>query len=144
MSYPQNPINVYICEVCAGHTVTIDREPGVTPFMLRCRATKDCGGSAFSQFYSVPQDLTPSYEWRKPTKTEYFQQDKETREHVDKGGLLVYPLDLSKEDRPAKRVVATPLKQQRLARKLNRQQLIRAAKALAGRRLTPDELAMIH
>ena len=31
--------NIYTCPKCGGQTVTIDVDEGVTPFMLRCRAT---------------------------------------------------------------------------------------------------------
>lgn len=93
MSYPTNPINVYQCEKCGGETVTIDREEGVTPFMIRCRANTECGGMMNSTFYMASQDLTPKFEWRKPTPVEYEKLDKATRkDHVDRGGLLLYPI----------------------------------------------------
>lgn len=89
----QNPINRYECPQCGGFIVTIDRDEGVTPFMLRCRASKDCNGMMQSCFYQADQSIVPSWEWRKPTKTEYFQLDLATRrDHVDRGGLLLYPI----------------------------------------------------
>lgn len=39
MSEPR--INVYTCRECGGHTVTVDVDEGVTPFMIRCRAGKE-------------------------------------------------------------------------------------------------------
>lgn len=36
MSEPR--INVYVCEKCGGHTVTVDVDEGVTPFMIGCHA----------------------------------------------------------------------------------------------------------
>src|SRR3974377_965449 len=32
-----NGENVYTCRKCGGHTVTVDRDEGVTPFMIGCR-----------------------------------------------------------------------------------------------------------
>lgn len=101
MSYPQKPINVYQCEKCGGETVTVDREEGVTPFMIRCRADAKRGGMMSSTFYMAPQDLAPTYEWRKPTPAEYKKLDKATRkDHVDRGGLLLYRIE------PEKRIAA--------------------------------------
>jgi hypothetical protein len=31
-------INVYVCQKCGGHTVTVDVDEGVTPFMIGCHA----------------------------------------------------------------------------------------------------------
>ena len=143
MSYPANPINVYTCQQCNGQIVTIDRHEGVTPSMLRCRASKGCNGTMLSAFYSVPQDLKPDYEWRKPTKGEYYRLDIETRrDHVDRGGLLLYPLDLSTEERrPARSVDMHKLKIEARYRKLLRKVRIRTLKAMTGRRLTAQEMA---
>ncbi|MDO8476746.1 MAG: hypothetical protein Q7W02_11280 [Candidatus Rokubacteria bacterium] len=32
-------VNVYVCPKCGRGTVTIDRDEGTTPFLLRCRAS---------------------------------------------------------------------------------------------------------
>jgi len=34
-------INVYVCRKCGGHTVTVDVDHGVTPFMIGCHARED-------------------------------------------------------------------------------------------------------
>ncbi len=84
--------NVYICPSCAGQIVTIDREEGVTPFMLKCRAEDGChNGMMQSCFYIVPDDCPePQWEWYKPDKAEYDELDEYTRrDHVDRGGLLL-------------------------------------------------------
>src|SRR5208283_312208 len=73
-----NRVNVYTCAKCGGYTVTIDIHEGVTPFMLRCRASGregDCDGPAYSAFY--PKGPKPAYipdpawEWFTPIGSEY-------------------------------------------------------------------------
>jgi hypothetical protein len=96
--------NVYTCDSCKQWIVTVDREEGVTPMMLRCRATKDCNGTMFSAFYQVPAELQgaqPTYEWRKPETGEYLRSDPATREHVDRGGLLIYPINRLTPQQPS-------------------------------------------
>lgn len=136
-----NKINVYTCQKCGGQIVTIDAQSGVTPFTLRCRAMKNCDGDMNSSFCNVSQDLAPQYQWRKPTKTEFYQLDQATREHVSRGGLLIYPLN------------SISLKEEKVFRNrqkqaiFNRRQLqkvaIRNTKRVAGRRLTAGELAIL-
>ena len=83
--------NIYTCPKCGGQTVTIDVDEGVTPFMLRCRATGqegDCDGMAQSCMYRVPADSPePQWEWFKPCGSEYRKLSRQMRDHVDKGGL---------------------------------------------------------
>src|SRR5882724_11753926 len=89
-----NRINVYVCPKCDGYTVTIDIHVGVTPFMLRCRASGkegDCDGMAESSLYPEgpppPWIPDPSWEWFKPVGSEYRKLSRDMKEHVDKGGL---------------------------------------------------------
>lgn len=79
--------NVYTCRVCTGEIVTIDREDGVTPFALACRATDSCRGMMTSAFYKCNQSLVPAFEWYKPSSMKGL--DDGAREHVQKGGLLL-------------------------------------------------------
>lgn len=58
-------LNAYVCPD-KHRTVTIDIDEGVTPFMMGCKFP-GCGKMAHSLFYKVPQDITPEYEWYKPT-----------------------------------------------------------------------------
>jgi hypothetical protein len=143
----QNPFNCYTCTTCGGQIVTVDRDEGVTPFMVRCRAQKDCGGTMHSSFYTnVPLALQPTYEWRKPTPQEYRKLDKATRtDHVDRGGLLMYRLDGAAEEMPARpersiRSIKTEAKRQKAERK----ERIRTAKVMLGGRLNPEEMAAIR
>ena len=82
--------NIYVCQTCFGHIVTRDVCDGVTPFMLKCRATQDCNGSMESSFYRVfRQDIRASYEWYSPDLPERASLSHGVREHVAKGGLLL-------------------------------------------------------
>jgi hypothetical protein len=92
MSY-QGKINIYTCN--KGHkTVTIDRDDGVTPFIIACPKCDEPpvlgsgsdDGFAQSSFYRVPQNITPEYEWYTPVNLEGFSQ--EAREHILNGGLV--------------------------------------------------------
>jgi len=86
--------NVYVCQKCGGLTVTVDIDEGVTPFMLKCRASGkegDCDGFAQSSFYPSgprpPHIPSPSWEWFKPTGKDYKKLSRAMKEHVDAGGL---------------------------------------------------------
>jgi len=53
----------------------------------------ECGKPAYSCFYKVPQDLTPTIEWYKPTDQELAAMKSEPEledlvDHVKKGGLM--------------------------------------------------------
>lgn len=82
-------LNKYTCKTCGGSIVTIDRDDGVTPFLMGCRASEICSGDMVSSFY---RDVTgePAYEWRKPTPAEYKQMSAAMRDHIDQGGLQIY------------------------------------------------------
>lgn len=98
-------INVYVCEYGC-HTVTIDVDEGVTPMFIKCRAAPrpdrpiekrfldengECNGRATSSMYPPPPMPSwigkPTHEWYRPT--ELSDLDPETREHVERGGLLL-------------------------------------------------------
>jgi hypothetical protein len=58
----QGKKNVYTCNACGSKIVTIDRDEGVTPFAMECKA--DCGGDMLSGFYrALPSDGEPECEW---------------------------------------------------------------------------------
>lgn len=97
----QTRLNRYTCEICGDSIITIDRELGVTPMFIACRAPRDagqpkCKGMMISSMYQNVAG-TPSFEWRKPTKEENAALDIYLREeHVDRGGLLLYPIEETK------------------------------------------------
>jgi hypothetical protein len=79
--------NIYICEGCRCSITTIDKDDGVTPYLVKCRVTPGCSKLMRSQFYRVDQVLEPNYEWYKPDDSEKIERGYE--EHVAMGGLLL-------------------------------------------------------
>ena len=80
--------NAYECESCGYYIVTIDRDPGVTPFMVKC---ENCGGMASSKFYRVQEYLSPTHQWYRPDSlagidTRYY-------DHLERGGLILRAID---------------------------------------------------
>lgn len=94
MSY-RGKINIYTCP--AGHTtVTIDIDEGVTPMMIRCTKKAEdgkhnCTEFARSAWYHCNQALTPEYVWYKPAFLNGLNKDE--KEHVTKGGLLLRKIE---------------------------------------------------
>lgn len=80
--------NAYECETCGSYIVTIDRDPGVTPFMVKC---ENCGGMASSKFYRVQDYLDPTHEWYRPASLAGI--DKGYYDHLERGGLILRPID---------------------------------------------------
>ena len=66
---PAKRFNHYACEACGQITIAKHEDQGVTPFMLGCRATPGCSGSAFSKMYQGSQDpaQVPHVIWFRPT-----------------------------------------------------------------------------
>lgn len=89
--------NVYICQRCGGHTVTVDVDEGVTPFSIRCRAGNGrCPGLAYSAMYPAgerPAHIPPpSWEWYRPTEKEAREVDARapgSLDHARNGGLFL-------------------------------------------------------
>lgn len=84
-----NRKNIYVCQSCGKSVVTIDKDEGVTPFMIECKNTKDCDGDMYSSFYNVDQSLEPEFEWYKPTSFDDYPEEyrKDMIRHVENGGL---------------------------------------------------------
>ncbi len=87
---PQSMIgqkNIYTCWQCGAHIVTVDRDDGVTPFMIACMVPH-CGGQMKSSMYKVfDQAMRAFWEWYKPAAPQRLSEAE--RAHVDKGGLLL-------------------------------------------------------
>jgi hypothetical protein len=96
--------NIYICQSRGHQTVTIDREDGVTPFMIRCRFP-DCTSMAESSFYRVDQTLEAFHEWYRPDAAERAKLHPATLEHVERGGLLLRPIYRPKDKAEKRRGV---------------------------------------
>jgi hypothetical protein len=88
-------INAYECFF--GHqTITKDLDEGVTPFIIGC-GHSGCGGEARSYMYpDWAQDMTPTYEWYRPSDPELKKLHQWDREHVRKGGLILRRIDTGK------------------------------------------------
>jgi hypothetical protein len=84
-------LNRYTCQSCGGVIITIDRDEGVTPFMLACRAKPGCKGEMYSSFYRDVKG-EPTFEWRKPTPDEYAKASPFMQQHFEMGGLDIYPI----------------------------------------------------
>lgn len=85
--------NAWTCQKCGQHTICVDVDRGVTPFMLRCRASDGCDGMATSAFYpdyAIPPGV-PRWEWYRPGRLHRLFISRWEREHVKKGGLLLRP-----------------------------------------------------
>lgn len=78
--------NAYECKnpACRRYIITIDRAPGVTPFIVRCRK---CNNEAYSKMYRVQEHLTPTHEWYRPETLDGI--DKALHDHISKGGLIL-------------------------------------------------------
>ena len=69
---------------CGAFIVTIDRHPGVTPFMIKCG---HCGQRAHSKGYKVQPYLNPTHEWYRPDTLEGV--DPAYFDHLSRGGLIL-------------------------------------------------------
>lgn len=86
--------NAYTCKKCGGTIVTVDRDTGVTPFGIACRADPSCDGLMNSHFYRGPVvagSAPPAFVWRSPTDEEYHAASEAMKVHYDQGGLDIYP-----------------------------------------------------
>ncbi len=82
--------NIYTCDECFGHIVTVDLTEGVTPFGTGCKCTEGCKGMMQSSVYQVfDQRMKPSHEWYKPSEPELAAMKPGTQEHVRRGGLVL-------------------------------------------------------
>jgi len=82
--------NLYWCYTCKKVIVTVDKDEGVTPFLINCRATRKCPGLMRSFFYRCNQGLIAQFEWVKPGWLRRAFLSRPMKEHVRKGGLLLH------------------------------------------------------
>lgn len=82
--------NIYVCDTCFEHIVTVVVDEGTTPFMTTCQATEGCRGLMQSSFYQVfDQRMKASHEWYRPPELEWSQHSPAVRHHLELGGLLL-------------------------------------------------------
>jgi len=81
--------NIYTCKICGGKIVTIDKDDGITPFMIDCQVNEKCEGYMHSSFYAIDQSLEPKFEWCRPDSLDIYPEEfrEAMKEHIDKGGL---------------------------------------------------------
>jgi hypothetical protein len=80
--------NIYTCDRCKGHIVTLDIDKGTTPFLVECKATINCKGMMKSSMYRVfDQDMRPDFVWYRPSAVEDVKPH--LVEHIRMGGLLL-------------------------------------------------------
>ena len=85
----QGKKNIYTCEKCGFHVVTVDRDEGVTPFMIACRAF-GCDGHMHSSMYRVfDQRIKARFEWYRPGEPELAMMSPAMQDHVRMGGLAM-------------------------------------------------------
>lgn len=85
--------NVYTCP--AGHrTWTVDRDEGVTPFMMGC-CRRGCALDAVSGCYRQKRlpDERVTHEWFKPSPEAVKRLHPAERDHVERGGLVLRERD---------------------------------------------------
>jgi len=82
-------LNTYTCDMCRREIVTKDVDEGVTPFVTSCKSP-GCKGWMQSAMYRVRKGVTAhGWEWYRPTDLSGLTA--QTRDHVERGGLLLRP-----------------------------------------------------
>lgn len=81
-------LNRYTCRKCGYSIVTVNRQGGVTPMFLTCKADLPCSGDMVSHMYQGVEG-EPTYEWYKPTEEEKETMFPVMRRHVEQGGLAL-------------------------------------------------------
>jgi hypothetical protein len=94
MSEKAGEKNIYTCNLCKGHIITVNLVDGTTPMFLPCKATPNCGGEMQSSWYMNVPDEPPTHEWFKPTDFKIYPKRIRAgmKEHVGKGGLDIRPI----------------------------------------------------
>lgn len=83
--------NGYTCKKCGFITVTLYKDKGVTPFVIRC---PKCGGSAMHDITShnpppyIPEKYSEVKNWVRPSLEQLLKMSPATIEHVLDGGLV--------------------------------------------------------
>lgn len=101
MSEAVNAQNGYRCQSCGYLLVTINRAEGVTPFSMGCRNPSmidGCPGPMCSTVYRLPPGApAPTWEWYSPSKGQRKRLDDWSRDHVERGGLLLRRIENASE-----------------------------------------------
>lgn len=92
--YFQGKKNAYVCEMCRRMIVTVDRDDGVTPFLIPCQFGCEVvpgkqKAAMKSYCYRVSQLLPASHEWYKPGPEEIVKMSPGMKDHCERGGLEI-------------------------------------------------------
>ena len=78
-------VNCYVCSSCKDITKSVNKDAGVTPFIIVC----SCGNFAQSTFFNdIVPDKKPKIEFYRPTLEELSELNEAEVTHVLMGGLI--------------------------------------------------------
>lgn len=82
--------NMYVCDTCFGHIITLQIDKGVPPYLVGCLATLNCRGMMQSSLNRVyDQRVRADFEWHKPTAEEVASYPEDARQHIAQNGLTL-------------------------------------------------------
>lgn len=78
--------DLYECEKCNSHKITLYEDKGVTPFVIKC----ECGDYMYhtKSFKSVPDNVRV-FKWKRPTLEQTLALSNGLIDHVLNGGLVL-------------------------------------------------------
>ena len=79
--------NLYECNKCNNYKVTLYKDKGVTPFIMRCK----CGGDMMhtkSSKQALPS-YVKVYNWVRPNLEQTMSLSEDMRNHILNGGLIL-------------------------------------------------------
>lgn len=79
--------NLYECNKCNNYKVTLYKDKGVTPFIMRCK----CGGDMMHTKSSkqAPPSYVKVYNWVRPNLEQTMSLSEGMRNHILNGGLIL-------------------------------------------------------
>lgn len=78
--------NLYECNKCNNYKVTLYKDKGVTPFIMRCK----CGGDMMHTKSSkqAPPSYVKVHNWVRPSLEQTMSLSEGMRNHILNGGLI--------------------------------------------------------
>lgn len=85
--YGRGEYNLYECNKCNNYKVTLYKDKGVTPFIMRCK----CGGDMMHTKSSkqAPPSYVKVHNWVRPSLKQTMSLSKGMRNHILNGGLIL-------------------------------------------------------
>lgn len=79
--------NLYECNKCNNYKVTLYKDKGVTPFIMRCK----CGGDMMHTQSSkqAPPSYVKVHNWVRPSLEQTMSLSESMRNHILNGGLIL-------------------------------------------------------